>query len=73
MNNGYHELANAIILQAVKDYRTLKMGMKENPWNTTLAKQMSDLMQFFHSQWFRQLTDAHPDYLIKKLGEEDES
>ncbi len=45
----YENLANAIILQAIKDY----------PSHT------EDVERFFHSDLFSVLTNIHPDYIIK--------
>ena len=60
----YEELANAIILQAVNDYRTSwkkgRMGMAER----------IQLQRFFHSPLFASITDIEPDFLIRKLEEE---
>lgn len=60
----YEELASAIILQAVNDYRTSwkkgRMGMAER----------IQLQRFFHSPLFASITDIEPDFLIRKLEEE---
>lgn len=56
-------LANAIILQAVRDYRML--------WNfkrTDYAKR--ELMEFFLSDWFTILTKIDPVWLIEVLEKE---
>lgn len=45
----YENLANAIILQAVKDY----------------PSRTKDVENFFHSDWFSVLTNISPDYIIK--------
>lgn len=49
VNECYENLANAIILQAVKDY---KSNSKE-------------CERFFRSEWFKVLTNVDPDYIIK--------
>lgn len=56
MNNvteiqAYENLANAIIIQAIKDY--------ESP------RYRSSIRKFFRSEWFEVLTKIHPDYIIK--------
>lgn len=62
MTNGYEELANAIILQAVKDYR-----------NAQTAGAKSAIVRFFRSDWFKVLTKLEPEILITKLKEEEKS
>ena len=59
--NGYEELANAIVLQAVNDYR-LARKKKES------AKQVA-LVQFFRSKWFAVLTNIDGRLLEQKLKE----
>lgn len=60
--NGYINLAAAIVLQAVKDYR--KGLRQKNPGRRLECE------RFFHSKWFTVLTDIDGGYLIKKLREE---
>ena len=60
--NGYEELANAIVLQAVNDYR-LARKKKES------AKQVA-LVQFFRSKWFAVLTKVDGRLLEQRLKEE---
>ena len=70
---GYQELANAIVLQAVKDYRILKQKLREEPLNRIAQARMAEVRKFFRSRWFRQLTDLDPYLLLDKLREEDAS
>ena len=70
---GYQELANAIVLQAVKDYRILKQKLREEPLNRIAQARMVEVRKFFRSRWFRQLTDLDPYLLLDKLREEDAS
>ena len=55
----YQELANAIILQAVKDYRM-----------TDDERELQEIERFFRSDWFGVLTSVDPDLLISKLRKE---
>jgi len=57
--NPYEELANAIVLQAVKDYR---MHVDE--------QELSSIERFFRSGWFGVLTSINPEMLISKLRKE---
>ena len=57
--NPYENLANAIVLQAVKDYRL-----------TDDEAELAEIERFFRSDWFGVLTDVDPEYLIKRLRKE---
>ena len=57
--NPYENLANAIVLQAVKDYRL-----------TDDEAELAEIERFFRSDWFGVLTDLDPDYLIDRLQRE---
>ena len=54
----YHNLANAIILQAAKDFR---YGSK---------KDKAEAERFFYSDWFTILTNLDPEVLVTRLKEE---
>lgn len=55
-------LANAIILQAVKDYRK---ALKRDD-----CGRQKEIERFFRSEWFSVLTKVNPEILIQKLAEE---
>ena len=63
-------LANAIIMQGVKDYRMALKALKQNPNNGTAKDTKAEVERFFRSQWYSALTDISGDYLIRKLNEE---
>ncbi len=63
----YENLANAIILQAVKDYRVALKCLKANPRNRTAAADKSEIERFFRSQWFTMLTSVDGEMLIRSL------
>ena len=66
-----HEaLANAIILQAVKDYRMALKRVKKNPRNKEAISEALALEKFFRSSWYSTLTSVDGDFLIQKLQEE---
>ncbi len=50
---NYENLANAIILQAVKDYRTALKCMDRNPNNRNAQSDKEEVERFFRSQWYR--------------------
>ena len=57
--NPYEELANAIVLQAVKDYRL-----------TDDEAVLAEIERFFRSGWFGVLSKVDPEYLIRNLRKE---
>ena len=57
--NPYEELANAIVLQAVKDYRL-----------TDDEAELAEIERFFRSGWFGVLSKVDPEYLIRNLRTE---
>jgi len=57
--NPYEELANAIVLQAVKDYR-----LHDD------EQELASIERFFRSGWFNTLTSIDPEMLIAKLRKE---
>ena len=57
--NPYENLAQAIILQAVKDYRL-----------TDDEQELQEIERFFRSGWFGVLSKVDPEDLIKKLRKE---
>ncbi|MEE1351751.1 MAG: hypothetical protein UHM23_06845 [Clostridia bacterium] len=59
-DKNYEELANAIIIQAVKDYR-----------HTNSPQVKNEIRRFFKSEWFTMLTNADGGMIIKKLELED--
>ena len=66
----YENLANAIILQAVKDYRMALKSLKANSRNRTAQADKAEIEQFFRSQWYSALTDVNGEMLIRSLQKE---
>jgi len=66
----YLDLANAIIVQAVKDYRGAMSVIKRYPRNTAAKSIKKETEEFFLSEWFRNLTNVDGARLLKKLQEE---
>ena len=56
-------LANAIIEQAIRDYRRL--------WNVESTREKREIREFFLSGWFSVLSKADPLYILNKLEEEE--
>ena len=61
MDDPYRTLANAIIVQAAKDYRQALRQLRRNPRYETARNEKNEVERFFHSEWFHFLTDADPD------------
>lgn len=66
----YENLANAIILQAVKDYRMALKSLKANSRNMTAQADKAEIERFFRSQWYSALTDVNGEMLIRSLQKE---
>lgn len=56
MMSSYENLACAIILQAVKDYRAARKKLKHYPKNKDAKLMAEDLERFFRSDWYALLT-----------------
>ena len=67
---GYEQLANAIVLQAVKDYRSALKRIKMNPANKAAMSVAMECERFFRSDWYSALTSVDGEYLINRLREE---
>ena len=63
----YENLANAIILQAVKDYRMALKSLKANPRTRTAMAGKDEIERFFRSDWFSVLTSVDGEMLIRSL------
>lgn len=68
MDDPYRTLANAIIVQAAKDYRKALRQLRRNPRYETARNEKNDVERFFHSEWFHYLTNVDPDYLLDYLA-----
>ena len=66
----YENFANAIILQAVKDYRIALKSLKANARNRTAQADKAEIERFFRSQWYSALTDVNGEMLIHSLQKE---
>ena len=62
----YQNLANAVVKQAAQDYFDLLAGFTPPSRDSNIQ----ELEKFFHSEWYRTLTDMNADYLMTRLKEE---
>lgn len=65
VDRGYESLANAVIEQAVHDYRSLLASRPPTP-----DVNIPEIEGFFKSQWFRMLTKVDGSRLMRKIREE---
>ena len=70
-DKNYEELANAIVLQAAKDYRAARRELKRHPKSKEAPRMMKECERFFLSEWFVALTAIDGGRLLKKLQEEE--
>ena len=68
--NEYELLANAIVLQAVKDYRRAARKISGDRQNIMAERTYRDCRRFFLSRWMQVLTDVDGRELIRKLDRE---
>ena len=66
----YERLANAIILQAVSDYKVALKKIKAHPKNREAISEALEIEKFFRSGWYGILTDVDGEYLIRRLQDE---
>lgn len=68
--NPYRELAQAIIVQAVKDYRKALCDLKKNSKYEPARMVKAECEQFFRSKWFSLLTELDGEALMNALIKE---
>ena len=66
----WEDLANAIILMAVKDYRDALKKLMKRPRYGPAQDLKNEVERFFRSDWYRELTSVDGNILIKKLKSE---
>ena len=79
-NDGYVDLANAIVGQAAKDYLMYKkrlyiLGDDDDPNEIRgevirYRNKLNDVRKFFKSKWYKTLTDLNVEMLVGRLDEE---
>lgn len=66
----YENLANAIVLTAVDDYRRALRRFVKNPNSKDAKADVDEMERFFRSKWYSVLTSVEGEYLIRKLRAE---
>ncbi len=67
---AYEELANAVILQAVADWRNGQRRLHRNPHNPAARDRVRETEAFFLSPWFCRLTRVSGKKILEKLKKE---
>ena len=63
----YYNLANAIIVQAVTDYRKALRHYNRDPQKDKSANEVAELECFFTSEWFEQLSDLNGRSIMEQV------
>ena len=63
----YENLANAIVLKAVEDYRRALRRFAKNPGSKMALAEVESLERFFRSNWYAEFTFVEGEFLIRKL------
>lgn len=79
-NDGYVNLANAIVQRAAEDYLKYKkrlyiLGDDDDPNEfrgeiIRYRDKLKDVERFFKSKWYETLTDLNAEMLVRQLDEE---
>ena len=66
----WNDLAEAIFLRAVEDYRHTNNQLRAKPEDTRLQTRKAEIEEFFRSSWFQVLTDLNGKQLLHQLQAE---
>ena len=70
MTDPFEGLANAIIIQAVVDYRLALKQLRQNPDFQPAIRMRYEVERFFRSDWFSILTRVNGTELLVRLKTE---
>ena len=65
--DGYRSLADAIIMQAVHDYRRSVQQLIRKPYSTKAHQDKQEVEAFFLGDWFQVLSDLDGQELLQRL------
>lgn len=66
----YEVLGNAVVVQAVKDYRTVAKKLSNGKKNTTAVSVKNECERFFKSPYFNVFTQLDGKLLLSQLQKE---
>ena len=66
----YENLANAIILQAVMDYRHALRKLRKSSEDYQAKDRIAEVERFFRSRWYSLLTDVDGEMILERLRKE---
>ena len=67
---GLQNLANAVIIQATKDYRKALKDIRKNPKDRSAMNTAMECEDFFEGDWITALTKIDGSWLKEKLRKE---
>lgn len=70
MNDPYQNLAQAIVLSGVKEWRTAVNKLKKRPNHAPSLQVKAECERFFRSGWFETLTSVDGEVILEKLKKE---
>ena len=70
MKQNWQALSQAIILQAVEDYRKCRRLVRRKPGQVEAQKMIREVETFFRSRWFMQLSDVDGNMILEGLKKE---
>ena len=70
MNGIYKELANAIIVQAVREFRPAYKRLKRHPNDAKARDRVREITEFFSSDRFEILSDLDGPSLLNRIMRE---
>ena len=68
--NPFEELANAVVIQAAKDYTKALKTLKSYPRDEKSKVMKNDCERFFRSSWYKTLTSVDGEFLMRTLQKE---
>lgn len=70
MQRNWEDLAQAIVMQAVKDYRLALKVLRRRPDSKRAQEVVEEIERFIRSRWFSLMYDIDPEQIINRLKEE---
>jgi hypothetical protein len=67
---NWQDFAEAIILQAVSDYRHARYRNIKRPYQKSTQREIREIEEFFHSAWFGTLCSLDGAQLLRDLNKQ---